>query len=117
MLANHFLLLLMRKDLMEEAVNSPLWRYSTMKIGGEAQRLCQPQSAEELSELITKLEARSEPWHILGGGSNTLVSSEGVKGTVIRMTQMTKLATPEPEILVADAGARLPHLAKYAAGL
>src|SRR5277367_5654640 len=102
---------------MDEAVNSPLWRYSTMKIGGEADRLCQPESAEELSELVEKLEAKGEPWHILGGGSNTLVSSEGVEGTVIRMTMMTKLSTPEPDILEADAGARLPHLAKYAAGL
>ena len=79
---------------MEEAVNSPLWRYTTMKIGGEAQRLCQPQSADELSDLICKLEANDEPWSILGGGSNTLVSSEGVEGTVIRMTMMTRLSTP-----------------------
>ncbi len=102
---------------MEETKNASLWRYSTMKVGGEADRLCQPQSAEELAELIEKLKRNGEPWHVLGGGSNTLVSSEGVEGTVIRMTQMTKLSTPEPDILVADAGARLPHLAKYAAGL
>ncbi|MBX9724834.1 MAG: UDP-N-acetylmuramate dehydrogenase, partial [Candidatus Obscuribacterales bacterium] len=92
-------------------------RFSTMKVGGEAKRLCQPQSAEELAELIYRLKRSGEPWHILGGGSNTLVSSEGVDGAVIRMTQMTKLSTPEPDILVADAGTRLPHLAKYAAGL
>lgn len=102
---------------MEEASNIPLWRYSTMKVGGEAQRLCHPQSANELSTLIERLKKNDEPWNVLGGGSNTLVSSEGVEGTVIRMTQMTSLSTPEPGILIADAGARLPHLAKYAAGL
>lgn len=102
---------------MEEASNAPLWRYTTMKVGGDAQRLCQPQSASELVELIDRLRKNDEPWYILGGGSNTLISSEGVKGTVIRMTQMTKLSTPEPDVLEADAGARLPHLAKYAAGL
>jgi UDP-N-acetylmuramate dehydrogenase len=102
---------------MEEAVNFPLWRYSTMKIGGEAKRLCHPQSAEELSDLIAKLEAEGQPWHILGGGSNTLVSSKGVEGTVIRTTQLTKLSTPEPDVLEAGAGTRLPHLARYAAGL
>lgn len=102
---------------MEETSNSPLWRFSTMKVGGEATRLCQPASAEELIELVEKLNNKQEPWYILGGGSNTLISSEGVDGTVIRMTQMTKLSTPEPDVLIADAGARLPHLAKYAAGL
>lgn len=102
---------------MEEATNIPLWRYSTMKIGGEAQRLCHPQSGSELVALMDKLLRSGEPWHILGGGSNTLVSSEGVKGTVIRMTQMTGISCPEPEVIVADAGARLPHLAKHAASL
>ena len=102
---------------MEEAVNFPLWRFSTMKIGGEAQRLCHPVSAEELSELIYRLERAGEPWHILGGGSNTLISSEGVEGTVIRLTQMSKLSIPESDVLSADAGVRLPHLAKYAASL
>lgn len=102
---------------MEETSNTPLWRFSTMKVGGDAGRLCQPSSADELLELIGRLNQKQEPWHILGGGSNTLISSEGVEGTVIRMTQMTKLATPEPDVLIADAGTRLPHLAKYAAGL
>lgn len=102
---------------MELTTNIPLWRFSTMKVGGEAQRFCQPQSAEELVELIDKLNRDGEPWHILGGGSNTLISSEGVEGCVIRMTQMTKLTTPEQDVIVADAGTRLPHLAKYAAGL
>lgn len=102
---------------MEESTNAPLWRFTTMKVGGDASRLCQPSSAEELVGLVEKLKSGGEPWHVLGGGSNTLISSEGVEGTVIRMTQMTKLSTPEPDVLVADAGTRLPHLAKYAAGL
>ena len=102
---------------MEETTNTPLWRFTSMKVGGDASRLCQPSSADELLGLIERLNKTSEPWHILGGGSNTLVSSEGVEGTVIRMTQMTKLSTVEPDVLIADAGTRLPHLAKYAAGL
>lgn len=102
---------------MEESTNTPLWRFSTMKVGGEAKRLCQPQTSEELCDLIEKLNKKGEPWYVLGGGSNTLVSSEGVDGTVIRMTQMTRVSTPEEDVLTADAGTRLPHLAKYAAGL
>lgn len=102
---------------MEETAKTPLWRFSTMKVGGEAERLCQPQSSAELCDLLEKLNKRQESWHVLGGGSNTLVSSEGVEGTVIRMTQMTNLSTPEPDVIVAEAGSRLPHLAKYAAGL
>lgn len=102
---------------MEEQANAPLWRYTTLKIGGEAQRFCQPSSIDELAFLVAELSERDEPWCILGGGSNLLVSSKGVKGTVIRTTKMTGIANPEPGVIEAEAGARLPHLARYAASL
>jgi UDP-N-acetylmuramate dehydrogenase len=100
---------------MEQLANAPLWRYTTLKIGGEASRFCQPQSPDELAALVADLASRDEPWHILGGGSNLLVSSKGVQGTVIRTTQMTSMTNPEALIIEAQAGARLPHLARYAA--
>lgn len=102
---------------MDDAINAPLARYTTLKIGGEANRLCQPYSVNELVELVDRLNDRGEPWFILGGGSNLLVSSSGFKGTVVRTTNLTEIKNPEPGILEAAAGARLPHIAKFAAGL
>lgn len=102
---------------MEETRNSPLWRYTTMKVGGEACQLYHPKHSEELVSLIERLKREGQPWNILGGGSNMLISSDGVDGAVIRMTQMTSITSPEPEVLEADAGTRLPHLAKYAASM
>lgn len=102
---------------MDEAINAPLARYTTLKIGGDATRLCQPQSIEELVELVQGLNARGEPWFILGGGSNLLISSQGFKGTVVRTTNLIDIKNPEPGVLEAAAGARLPHLAKFAAGI
>lgn len=100
---------------MEEALKAPLARYTTLKIGGEADRLCHPQNVDELVALVQELNARGEPWYVLGGGSNLLVSSAGVKGTVIRTTQLTDITILEPGLLKAEAGARLPHLARHAA--
>lgn len=88
-----------------------------MKVGGDACQLYHPQSSEDLVALVERLKREGQPWHILGGGSNTLISSEGVDGAVIRMTQMTTITSPEPDVLEADAGTRLPHLAKYAASM
>lgn len=102
---------------MDEAINAPLARYTTLKIGGDATRLCQPQSIEELVELVQGLNAKGEPWFILGGGSNLLISSQGFKGTVVRTTNLVEIKNPEPGVLEAAAGARLPHLAKFAAGI
>jgi len=102
---------------MEEATNAPLARYTTIKIGGEADHLCHPQNVTELVELVNKLKAGGQDWYVIGGGSNLLISSSGVRGTVIRTTQLIAIKTPEPGILEAEAGARLPHLARQAAQL
>jgi UDP-N-acetylmuramate dehydrogenase len=102
---------------MEEANNAALARYTTIKIGGEADRLCHPQNVGELVELVNQLKDKNEDWYVIGGGSNLLISSNGVKGTVIRTTQLIAINTLEPGILEAEAGARLPHLAKHAAQL
>lgn len=100
---------------MEVQSNVPLWRYTTLKIGGEANKFCQPESIEELVQLMESLTKQGEPWFVLGGGSNLLVSSGGVQGTVIRTANMKRMETMEPGVLEADAGARLPHLARFAA--
>jgi UDP-N-acetylmuramate dehydrogenase len=99
---------------MEES-SEPLARYTTLKIGGSARNLYQPATEDELVETILKLNQRSEPWHILGGGSNMLISSAGVEGSVIRMAQMTQVEQLERDLIDAGAGARLPHLARFAA--
>jgi UDP-N-acetylmuramate dehydrogenase len=102
---------------MEVQSNVPLGRYTTLKIGGEAKHFFQPTSVDQLVEIISSLKAEDEPFYILGGGSNLLVSSSGVDGCVIRTAQLTAISSPEPDLLQADAGVRLPHVAKYAASL
>jgi UDP-N-acetylmuramate dehydrogenase len=102
---------------MDEQEGEPLSRFTTLKIGGLAQRLCQPHTIDELVTLLAELKKRDQPWHVIGGGSNLLVSSHGVKGTVIRTAQITNINQLESNTLEAGAGARLPHLARYAASL
>lgn len=102
---------------MDEQAGEPLSRFTTLKIGGAARRLCQPSSIEEMVALLADFKDRDEPWYVIGGGSNLLVSSAGVEGTVIRTAQITNVQQLEPNVLEAGAGARLPHLAKHAAQL
>lgn len=98
---------------MDELSNASLARYTTLKIGGEARRVFHPKSIEELVEKVSKLNG--EPWYVIGGGSNLLVSSDGFDGTVIRTTEMIDIKQLGHGKLEAAAGARLPHLAKFAA--
>ncbi|HEY9784829.1 MAG TPA: UDP-N-acetylmuramate dehydrogenase [Candidatus Obscuribacterales bacterium] len=102
---------------MEQQDQVPLWRFTTLKIGGEARRLYLPTSVDELADIVEQLAERDEPWFVLGGGSNLLVSSKGYEGSVIRTTQITGVTRVETDVLEAGAGARLPHLARFAATL
>jgi len=100
---------------MEEILEAPLARYTTLKIGGNADRLCHPQNVAELIELVASLKESGTPWYVVGGGSNLLISSLGYKGTVIRTTQLIAIHIGADGLLEAEAGARLPHLARHAA--
>jgi UDP-N-acetylmuramate dehydrogenase len=102
---------------MEAQNNVALNRFTTLKIGGEARHFYQPSTVDQLVEVVGQLKSKDEPFFILGGGSNLLVSSEGVNGSVIRTTQLINISSPEPDLLEADAGVRLPHVAKYAASI
>lgn len=102
---------------MEAQFNVPLGRFTTLKIGGCAKHFYQPTTVDELVEVVAKLQQTSEPFYVLGGGSNLLVSSEGVDGSVIRTAQLINISSPEQDVLDADAGVRLPHVAKYAASI
>jgi len=53
---------------MEDVQNAPLARYSTLRIGGDADRLCHPQSVDELVTLVAELKKNNQPWYVIGGG-------------------------------------------------
>ena len=89
--------------------------HTTWRIGGPANRLVQPESAEELQEAIQKAKADGMPWYVIGGGSNLLVADEGITGTVIQLGgSLTGLQITD-NYIVAEAGVPLPFLARKAA--
>ena len=102
---------------MDELLNTSIARYTTLKVGGDVRRLVHPTSVDEVCVVLDTLKKSGEPWFVLGGGSNLLVSSDGFDGTVIRMTQMQRMEAVGEDVIEADAGVRLPHLAKYAASI
>ncbi|WBU36954.1 UDP-N-acetylmuramate dehydrogenase [Homoserinibacter sp. YIM 151385] len=59
--------------------------YTTLRIGGPAARLIEPETERDLVLGALEVWRRGEDWLVLGGGSNLLVGDEGFDGTVIRM--------------------------------
>jgi UDP-N-acetylmuramate dehydrogenase len=63
----------------------PLARYTSFRVGGPAEVFAEPDSLEELRNLIVLLHQASVPYFLLGGGTNILVSDKGVHGVVIKL--------------------------------
>lgn len=56
---------------------------TTMRVGGPFAQLLVANTAAELAAYAEKLWETDEPWLLLGGGSNTLVSDAGYPGPVL----------------------------------
>ena len=100
---------------MKTLEKTNLAQFTTMKIGGIADKICFPSTAEELTILMDKIKYTNEPWSLIGGGSNLLVSSNDIPGTVISTTALNWIEQIGPDLIVTGAGVRLPRLSAYAA--
>jgi UDP-N-acetylmuramate dehydrogenase len=65
--------------------DEPLAPHTYFRLGGPAQYLAQPRTAEELARLVTRCRHEELPLYLLGGGCNLLVQDEGVRGVVVKL--------------------------------
>ena len=96
--------------------HAPMKEHTTFKIGGEADVLIFPSSAEEVSKIFKLVELFSLPCIVLGNGSNVLVRDKGIRGVVVKFTEKFFGGMRcEGQRLVACAGAKLKDVSICAA--
>ena len=96
--------------------DEPLKRYTAWKIGGPADALLEPASADELIEAVDKAREHGVPVTVLGGGTNVLVRDGGIRGLTIRLAKALRGVEIEGEHVSAEAGVLYPALANATAG-
>ena len=69
---------LIKKDI-------PLAPYTTLGVGGHAEYFTQVTNLHELHEVVLWAKENVIPITIIGGGSNVLISDDGVEGMVVRI--------------------------------
>lgn len=86
--------------------------YTTLGVGGPAQFFAEVESVAVLEEVVTWAQNAGHTVTILGGGSNVLVSEEGVQGLVIRYIAegITYEERDDVVLVTADAGVILDTL-------
>lgn len=92
----------------------PLEAYTTFRVGGPAEVLAEPDSLEDLKELIRVSDTAGIPITILGGGSNILISDRGIPGMVVRTARLTQIRR-EGELIHVGAGAPISAASAFAA--
>lgn len=75
----------MPRDWGETNFHHEMQPYTSSGVGGKADVFFQPHNVSSLSKALRFLYLRHVPIYILGNGSNTLISDDGVEGCVIKL--------------------------------
>ncbi len=90
--------------------NRPLASHTTLRVGGPAERLVVVHSAEALQCAVSQAWESGVPCHILGCGSNVLVSDRGIRGLVVlNRARATSFGNGH---VMAESGALLSTVAR-----
>jgi UDP-N-acetylmuramate dehydrogenase len=73
--------------------NISLKRYNSWLVGGNAEFFGQPANVEELKEQVAWAQSQNLKIHILGTGSNVLISDQGLPGLCLQLSKLTGIET------------------------
>lgn len=65
--------------------NEPMKKYTTFKIGGNADMFLVASSIDDVKQAIKFAKIKNIPMYIVGNGSNLLVSDKGIRGLVVKI--------------------------------
>jgi UDP-N-acetylmuramate dehydrogenase len=89
--------------------------FTTWRIGGPAELLATPLDTEDVALAVRFAKESQMPLHVLGNGSNLLISDAGVTGLVLRMRKTMQQLELRDETIRVGAGASFPAVARAAA--
>lgn len=97
---------------VEEVYGAKLRDFTTVGIGGAAERMVFPRSLQEIQEILRTERQQGREVRFLGAGSNLLVYDGGVRGTVLCLKKnMGKMLFSAGGSVVAEGGTMLPRFA------
>ena len=100
-------------------LDEPMARHTTFRVGGPADVMFFPASAEQITAALEAAAGLGVPALVIGNGSNLLVRDGGIRGLVVALGEGYSAVACEGETITAQAGASLARVAQaaQAAGL
>lgn len=97
--------------------NEPLSKHTTLGIGGPADWYAEPSTVAQLAAVVAAARKENLPLFFLGGGSNLLVSDQGIEGVTLRLRGDFESVKIQDSQVRAGAGVYLPVLVRQCAEL
>ncbi len=98
-------------------INEKLNKHTTFRVGGAADCLVTPESAEQVSALIMECRRNAIPYYVIGNGSNLLVSDDGFNGIIIKIGRKMSNLSIRDDVITAEAGVLMSAIGSYALGM
>tara|TARA_B100000029_G_scaffold516501_1_gene630349 strand:- start:13788 stop:14705 length:918 start_codon:yes stop_codon:yes gene_type:complete len=92
-----------------------LKKHTYMRTGGSVSFFAEPKNSSELSQTIKWANSNELPIKIIGGGSNLLISDDGLSGVVISLKHACREINFGENQVTVGSGVMLPALSKAAA--
>lgn len=98
----------------EYSTEALLKDYTSFKIGGKADVMVFPDSAEKISEIVADLNKKEVSYLVIGKGSNLLVDDSGFRGVVINTCRFDEIRLIDETTIECKCGASLSRLCRFA---
>lgn len=94
-------------------INSNMSEHIYFKVGGPVDVLVVPNNFDQISQTIKICKENNIPYYVIGNGSNLLVKDGGMRGVVIKLTELQNLSS-EGNDITADCGTLLKDVSALA---
>ncbi|MFC1883330.1 UDP-N-acetylmuramate dehydrogenase [Thermodesulfobacteriota bacterium] len=94
----------------------PMSNYTTLKVGGSAEALCEIKTRDVLKQVISFLSEENLSYEVLGWGSNVIIKDTGIEGAIIVLKEnFGGIDRPDKNgtLLLAGAGCGLGKFVNY----
>ena len=95
------------------AINEPLSRYTSLRVGGPADYFLEPANKEDVARIVKYLLDQRFPMFVVGKGSNLLVSDDGIRGAVINLESGLTSIVMDGNQVVAEAGVTIARFVDF----
>jgi len=92
----------------------PMSNYTSFNVGGPAQYLVLPRDFSQVAQVVSYCNEKGIQWHVVGKGTNLLISDEGLPGVVILIEENLAEVKMVDTTITAQAGASLQRVSSIA---